>query len=42
MLNIAYAIVGAIFMVGMAVFAFLKGGHAERLGSGPIDVMCSI
>ena len=34
MLNIAYAIVGAIFKVGMAVFAFLKGGHAERLGAG--------
>ncbi|WP_428064064.1 hypothetical protein [Brevundimonas sp.] len=34
MLNIAYAVVGAVFMVGMAVFAFLKGGQAERLGAG--------
>ncbi|GAW40780.1 hypothetical protein SH203_01180 [Brevundimonas sp. SH203] len=34
MLNIAYAIVGAVFMLGMAVFAFLKGGSAERLGAG--------
>ncbi|PZT97605.1 MAG: hypothetical protein DI624_10070 [Brevundimonas sp.] len=34
MLNIAYAVVGAVFMVGMALFAFLKGGRAERFGAG--------
>lgn len=34
MANIVYAIVGAIFMVGMALFAFIKGGPAERLGAG--------
>lgn len=34
MLNIAYAVFGAVFMVGMALFAFLKGGQAERLGAG--------
>lgn len=34
MLNIVYAIIGAIFMVGMALFAFLKGGRPERLGAG--------
>lgn len=34
MLNIAYAIIGAVFMVGMALFAFLKGGSAERVGAG--------
>ncbi|NSX32618.1 hypothetical protein HTK96_04460 [Brevundimonas vesicularis] len=34
MLNIAYAIVGAVFMVGMALFAFLKGNSAERIGAG--------
>lgn len=34
MLNIAYAVVGAVFMVGMALFAFLKGGQAERFGAG--------
>lgn len=33
MLNIVYAIVGAIFMVVMALFAFLKGGPHERLGA---------
>lgn len=34
MLNIVYAIIGAVFMVGMALFAFLKGGRPERLGAG--------
>lgn len=34
MLNIVYAIVGAVFMVGMALFAFLKGGPTERIGAG--------
>jgi len=34
MVNIVYAIIGAVFMVGMALFAFLKGSHAERLGAG--------
>lgn len=34
MLNIVYAVVGAVFMVGMALFAFLKGGSAERVGAG--------
>ena len=34
MLNLAYAVVGAVFMVGMALFAFLKGGQAERFGAG--------
>ncbi len=34
MLNIVYAIIGAIFMVGMALFAFLKGGRSERIGAG--------
>ena len=34
MLNLAYAVVGAVFMVGMALFAFLKGGPAERFGAG--------
>jgi hypothetical protein len=34
MLNIVYVVVGAIFMVSMALFAFLKGGRAERFGAG--------
>ena len=34
MLNIVYAIVGAIFMVGMAVFAFLKGWTRGKIGAG--------
>lgn len=34
MLNIVYAIVGAVFMVLMALFAFLKGGAPERIGAG--------
>ncbi|MRL69095.1 hypothetical protein [Brevundimonas sp. SPF441] len=34
MVNVAYAIVGAVFMVCMALFAFLKGGNAERIGAG--------
>jgi hypothetical protein len=34
MVNIVYAIVGAVFMVGMALFAFMKGGPAERMGAG--------
>ena len=34
MLNIVYVVFGAVFMVGMALFAFLKGGQAERFGAG--------
>ncbi|RYE55144.1 MAG: hypothetical protein EOP20_10805 [Hyphomicrobiales bacterium] len=34
MFNIIYAIVGAVFMVGMALFAFLKGNKAEKFGAG--------
>lgn len=34
MLNVGYAIAGAIFMVGMALFAFLKGGTREKIGAG--------
>ncbi|MFN7129231.1 MAG: hypothetical protein ACK4OJ_09220 [Brevundimonas sp.] len=34
MVNMGYAVVGAIFMVGMALFAFLKGGTREKIGAG--------
>lgn len=34
MLNVGYAIAGAIFMIGMALFAFLKGGNREKIGAG--------
>ncbi len=34
MVNMLYAVVGAVFMVGMALFAFLKGGTAEKNGAG--------
>lgn len=34
MLNVIYAVVGAVFMVGMALFALLRGGTAERVGAG--------
>jgi hypothetical protein len=34
MLNVVYAIVGAVFMVAMALFAFLKGGMREKIGAG--------
>ncbi|WP_395943229.1 hypothetical protein [Brevundimonas sp.] len=34
MVNMLYAVVGAVFMVGMALFAFMKGGPAERIGAG--------
>lgn len=34
MFNISYAIIGAVFMVGMALFAFLKGNRAEKFGAG--------
>ncbi|WP_292048036.1 MULTISPECIES: hypothetical protein [unclassified Brevundimonas] len=34
MLNIVYVVFGAVFKVGMALFAFLKGGQAERFGAG--------
>jgi hypothetical protein len=34
MLNVVYAVVGAVFMVGVALFAFLKGGPRERIGAG--------
>ncbi|SPU52202.1 Uncharacterised protein [Brevundimonas vesicularis] len=34
MVNMIYAVVGAVFMVGMALFAFLKGGKPERFGAG--------
>ncbi|WP_312685541.1 hypothetical protein [Brevundimonas nasdae] len=30
----SYAILGAVFMIGMAGFAFLKGGDTERHGAG--------
>lgn len=33
MLNIGYAIAGAVFMVGMALFAFLKGEKREKIGA---------
>ena len=34
MVNMLYAVVGAVFMVAMALFAFLKGDAAERNGAG--------
>lgn len=34
MINMAYAVVGAIFMVLMGLFAFLKGGSREKAGAG--------
>ena len=34
MVNMGYAVVGAIFMVGMVLFAFIKGGPRERVGAG--------
>jgi hypothetical protein len=34
MLNVGYAIAGGVFMVGMALFAFLKGGTREKIGAG--------
>lgn len=34
MLNIVYVIVGAVFMLGMGLFAFLKGDRPERFGAG--------
>ncbi len=34
MINMAYAVVGAIFMVSMGLFAFLKGGAREKMGAG--------
>ena len=34
MVNMGYAVVGAVFMVGMTLFAFIKGGARERLGAG--------
>lgn len=34
MLNVGYAIAGAVFMVGMAIFAFIKGGTREKIGAG--------
>ncbi|WP_374386451.1 hypothetical protein [Brevundimonas sp.] len=33
-MNMLYAMVGAVFMVGMGVFAFLKGDNPERIGAG--------
>lgn len=33
-MNMLYAVVGAVFMVGMGVFAFLKGDNPERIGAG--------
>jgi hypothetical protein len=33
-MNMLYAMVGAVFMVAMVVFAFLKGDRAERIGAG--------
>ena len=34
MLNVGYAIAGGVFMVGMTLFAFLKGGIREKIGAG--------
>ena len=34
MFNMLYAQVGAIGMIAMCCFAFLKGGGAERIGAG--------
>jgi hypothetical protein len=34
MLNVGYAIVGAVFVVGMTLFAFIKGGSRERAAAG--------
>ncbi|NBB65107.1 hypothetical protein GVN18_38265 [Pseudomonas sp. ODNR1LW] len=34
MVNMVYAVVGAVFMVGVTLFAFLKGGHREKIGAG--------
>ena len=34
MLNVVYAVVGAVFMVGVTLFAFLKGGTREKIGAG--------
>lgn len=33
MVNMGYAVVGAIFMVGTVLFAFIKGGPRERAGA---------
>ena len=38
MLNVGYAIAGAIFMISMALFAFLKGGTREKIGAGYLIV----
>lgn len=34
MVNMIYAIVGAVFMLAMAVFAFAVGGKTEKNGAG--------
>ena len=34
MFNMLYAQIGAIAMIAMCVFAFLKGGDPERIGAG--------
>ena len=33
-MNMLYAVVGAIFMLAMGMFAFLKGDNVERRGAG--------
>ncbi|MDQ1152989.1 hypothetical protein [Brevundimonas sp. SORGH_AS_0993] len=33
-MNMIYAVVGAVFMLAMAVFAFLKGDKSEKNGAG--------
>lgn len=34
MFNMLYAQIGAIAMIAMCIFAFLKGGDVERIGAG--------
>ncbi len=33
MVNMMYAVIGAVFMVTMALFALLKGGNTEKAGA---------
>lgn len=34
MVNMLYAVIGAVFMIGMSLFAFLKGDKPEKHGAG--------
>lgn len=34
MVNMLYAVIGAVFMVGMGLFAFIKGDKPEKHGAG--------